>query len=201
MRVADDRDADWVRVTEATLRSLAHLRFATAIVGDEGVAVRGIATDAGAWRTATAKILDALPAGMSFDDKIRIVEPDASEDHLCIVVLDAAVRDRPITFEMNRDDVKSGARPVLDEIVQLASACPALAITIVGHIDSGEREKPEAPLGEARALAVRDYLVAGGISPSRIALQNAGTSAPLVDGRGEFARSANRRVSFRFELP
>ena len=51
-------------------------------------------------------------------------------------------------------------------------------------------------LGERRASAVRDYLVALGIAPNRLATISYGKERPAVLGSNEYAWSQNRRGQF-----
>ena len=49
-------------------------------------------------------------------------------------------------------------------------------------------------LGKRRAKAVRAYLVAGGIDPSRISTKSYGKERPFVQGNDPAAWQANRRA-------
>ena len=88
---------------------------------------------------------------------------------------------------------------MLDEIVQIASDCPATTMTITGHTDASGEESANLRLSEARARAVADYLIARGISVERITVSGAGSSVPLLPGRDAHARRTNRRIDFRFQ--
>jgi peptidoglycan-associated lipoprotein len=52
-------------------------------------------------------------------------------------------------------------------------------------------------LGERRANAVRDYMVANGISAFRIESISYGEERPVAFGSGEESWAANRRVELR----
>ncbi|MEE8502916.1 MAG: OmpA family protein, partial [candidate division NC10 bacterium] len=73
---------------------------------------------------------------------------------------------------------------------------PDVRVTIEGHTD--ERGTPEynRALGDRRATAVRDYLVAGGIDSTRISTLSYGKERPFVLGTDESAWKWNRRGHF-----
>lgn len=70
---------------------------------------------------------------------------------------------------------------------------PDIALVVEGHTDAvGDAGYNEA-LSQRRAAAVRDFLVAGGVEPSRLQVVGRGEREPLTaDGRD----AANRRVQF-----
>ena len=66
--------------------------------------------------------------------------------------------------------------------------------SIEGHADErGTREYNQA-LGERRANAVRDYLVAQGVPTSRLVVTSWGKERPVAQGSNEEAWAQNRRA-------
>jgi peptidoglycan-associated lipoprotein len=66
-------------------------------------------------------------------------------------------------------------------------------ITVEGHCDERGTAEYNLALGEHRAKAVRDYLVAAGIPANRIATISYGEERPFVTGHDEGAWKWNRR--------
>jgi len=69
-------------------------------------------------------------------------------------------------------------------------------ITIEGHCDSRGTKAYNLALGEKRANAARDYLIALGVSASRITTISYGKERPFDTGDNEAAWAKNRRAHF-----
>jgi peptidoglycan-associated lipoprotein len=73
-------------------------------------------------------------------------------------------------------------------------ATPNVRASIEGHCDErGTREYNQA-LGERRANAVRDFLVAQGVPTSRLVVTSWGKERPVAQGSNEEAWAQNRRA-------
>jgi peptidoglycan-associated lipoprotein len=73
-------------------------------------------------------------------------------------------------------------------------ATPNVRASIEGHCDErGTREYNQA-LGERRANAVRDYLVAQGVPTARLVVTSWGKERPVATGSNEEAWAQNRRA-------
>lgn len=72
-------------------------------------------------------------------------------------------------------------------------ANPTLKVLIEGHCDERGTAEYNLGLGERRATAVRDYLVAAGIPAEQIATISYGKERPFVLGHDETAWQWNRR--------
>jgi peptidoglycan-associated lipoprotein len=70
---------------------------------------------------------------------------------------------------------------------------PAVTIVVEGHCDERGTREYNLALGERRAAAVANYLVALGVDPNRIQTISYGKERPAVDGHDETAWSQNRR--------
>lgn len=74
---------------------------------------------------------------------------------------------------------------------------PALScIEVQGHTDDTGDVSHNLELSRARAAAVRQWLVAAGIEPHRLAHRGFGGSQPLASNTNEDGRTQNRRVQF-----
>ncbi len=107
-----------------------------------------------------------------------------------------------IFFATNESTVLPQSFGVLDEVAELLQKNPqVLKVRVDGHTDDVGEEDYNLQLSEARARAVRDYLVSKGVAAERLEHKGFGESKPLVEGTGEDARAKNRRVEFTIVDP
>ncbi len=99
-----------------------------------------------------------------------------------------------ISFDTGRYDIKPNMRPVLDRLASSLNQHPVTTVSIVGHTDSTGTDAINNPLSINRAAAVRDYLVARGVSANRIAIDGRGSRQPIADNSTASGRAMNRRV-------
>jgi peptidoglycan-associated lipoprotein len=71
------------------------------------------------------------------------------------------------------------------------------AVRLEGHTDERGTREYNMALGESRANAVRDYMVANGIATHRIESVSYGEERPIAYGSGESNWSQNRRVELK----
>lgn len=99
-----------------------------------------------------------------------------------------------LAFQPNRSALKPGATAVLDKIVVSLRSLPTAELRIVGHTDGAGMSAANDALSLDRAASTRDWLVARGMSPVRIAVAGRGARDPLASNDDEAGRAANRRV-------
>ena len=97
------------------------------------------------------------------------------------------------SFDVGSYAIKPVMRPVLD---QLAAGLPGqnVDVRIIGHTDSTGTYAINQPLSENRAMSVRNYLIAKGISSSRISTTGVADSQPAASNDTAAGRAQNRRV-------
>ena len=104
----------------------------------------------------------------------------------------ANVGDR-VFFDFDKFDLKPEARDTLDRQAAWLKQYPRVTVTIEGHCDERGTREYNLALGQRRAAAVRDYLVALGVSDSRVDVISYGKERPEVVGSNEAAWAQNRR--------
>ena len=108
--------------------------------------------------------------------------------------IDAVSND--VTFETNGISVKGEFKKQVTALAKLLNENPSLVVTLNGHCDNVGEDNLNNKLSESRAIAVKDYLVAKGVTSSRITTKGYGISKPKMSNDTEKGRNANRRVEF-----
>lgn len=103
-----------------------------------------------------------------------------------------------IYFLFDSTTLSTEARQALDMKAKWMQANPGSTVIIEGHCDNRGTAEYNLALGEARAITVKNYMVALGISANRMEVVSYGEERPLVDGDGETAWARNRRAHFAF---
>ena len=100
----------------------------------------------------------------------------------------------PAFFDFDSFALRDDARSVLDRDARMMRDNMGASVTIEGHCDERGTVEYNQALGERRAQAARDYLVAAGIDGSRIQIISYGKERPFADGHDESAWQQNRRA-------
>ena len=84
-------------------------------------------------------------------------------------------------------ELTSGSRTTLERQAFWLRKYPNQTITIEGHCDERGTREYNLALGERRASAARDYLVAIGVDPARVSTISFGKERPVAFGSDEEA--------------
>ena len=101
-----------------------------------------------------------------------------------------------IFFAFDRSDLNANSRATLEKLASWLTTYQNVTITIEGHCDERGTREYNLALGERRADAARDYLVALGIDGGRLSTISYGKERPAVLGSNEEAWAQNRRDVF-----
>ena len=74
--------------------------------------------------------------------------------------------------------------------------CAKISVGIEGHTDSRGNKRKNKRLSQARANAVRDYLIEQGIDADRLVAKGFGPARPVASNKSKRGRDQNRRVEF-----
>lgn len=98
-------------------------------------------------------------------------------------------------FDSGKAQLKAGSTRALVGALEMIKAHPDKRVLVAGYTDSVGSPQSNLVLSEARAAAVRDWLIeASGLSPTRFAIQGYGDTRPRASNDTDIGRAANRRV-------
>ena len=99
-----------------------------------------------------------------------------------------------VHFDYDSSELTAAARSTLEKQAEWMGA-NNLTISVEGHADERGTREYNLALGERRAVAVKNYLVALGVSTNRLETISYGKERPVAVGNDESAWSQNRRGS------
>ena len=117
----------------------------------------------------------------------RSIVPGSQQD------LEASAGDR-VFFAFDRSDISPEARQIVTRQADWLRRYPNVTVTIEGHCDERGTREYNLALGERRAQAVKNVLVASGISASRMSTISYGKERPAVVGSSDESYAQNRRA-------
>ena len=104
-----------------------------------------------------------------------------------------------IYFDFDKADLKPSAMAILQKKADWLKENPDNYIRIEGHCDERGTSEYNIALGERRANAAAQYLIALGIEGERISTNSYGEEYPASDGHNEEAWAKNRRDEFKLK--
>jgi len=104
---------------------------------------------------------------------------------------------RTILFDTGKSSFKKETQPVLKAMTAIFKEYPNANFSIEGHTDSVGSKSSNQLLSERRANAVRDYLIANGISAERLTAKGFGEDKPIDTNKTAAGRKNNRRVEVK----
>ncbi len=101
-----------------------------------------------------------------------------------------------INFATNSYQLDDVSRSVIDEFISFLKDNPGLKADIQGHTDNVGNDADNMQLSKNRAKTVYDYVLANGISASRVSHHGYGETKPRATNDTEEGRAQNRRTVF-----
>jgi peptidoglycan-associated lipoprotein len=97
-----------------------------------------------------------------------------------------------VFFEFERSDISPEAQQTLQRQAEWLQRYPNVTVTIEGHCDERGTREYNLALGERRANAAKQVLIAAGVPASRVSTISYGKDRPVVPGSTEEAWAQNR---------
>jgi len=112
----------------------------------------------------------------------------------------AAMREKRVHFDFDKSAIKPEYFSIIQAHAKFMADHPELKVTIAGYCDERGSDEYNLALGERRANAAYNALVAEGVSPSRIQTVSYGEAYPLDPAHNEEAWAKNRRATFIYGI-
>ncbi|HKZ07161.1 MAG TPA: peptidoglycan-associated lipoprotein Pal, partial [Methylomirabilota bacterium] len=107
---------------------------------------------------------------------------------------DANLKD--VFFDFDKADIRRADAKNLDAAAAYLKSNPRLLVLVEGHCDERGTAEYNVALGERRAKAAVNYLVAQGIDASRFSMVSYGKERPSCTEKTESCWAKNRRDRF-----
>jgi len=103
---------------------------------------------------------------------------------------------KPIHFDFDKSDIRKADAEILTASARWLNDNRGHLVLIEGHCDERGTSEYNLALGERRARAAMNFLVAQGIAPARMAIVSYGEERPLCRDESEACWAQNRRGMF-----
>ena len=100
-----------------------------------------------------------------------------------------------VYFDFDSSALSASGTAMLGRQAAFLKANPSITVTIEGHADERGTREYNLALGDRRASAVRDYLIAQGINAARVRTVSYGKERPAMAGSNNAAWAKNRRAA------
>jgi peptidoglycan-associated lipoprotein len=130
---------------------------------------------------------DTTGTAMTAPPSAPSIPPGTQED------LVANVGDR-VFFDFNSSSVRDDAQTTLDKQAAWLAKYPNVTLQVAGNCDSRGTEEYNLALGNRRAHAAKEFLVAKGVASSRLNTISYGKDRPTALGDDEQAWAQNRNA-------
>src|SRR6478736_6289513 len=107
-----------------------------------------------------------------------------------------ALKAHIVHFDYDSSAIKSSEQANVEAAANYIKNDPNLALRIEGHCDERGTEGYNDALGERRASALREAVIALGADPNLVVTQSWGEQKPVNPGHDESAYAQNRRGEF-----
>lgn len=155
------------------------------------IAIRGEVANEALRQQVVGKIASSLNPTYTIDNGLAVNGGSAQ------TTLDKTLSGRVVEFESGAATLTPVGRAILDEMSLAIKQVGEPRLQLVGHTDSSGDRLANIGLSLARANAVRDYLVAKGISAKSLSALGAGPDNPVTTNDTAEGRAKNRRIEFR----
>jgi len=160
-----------------------------AVTPTSSVSYTATATGPGGTATDVARVTVNVPPAPPADTK-----PKPSPNVTSAPLFNEAVKD--VYFDYDKAEIRSDMASTLQANAAYLKANPNVRITVEGHCDERGSEEYNLGLGDRRANAVKEFLVAQGIAANRINTVSYGEARPACSQQTESCFEMNRRAHF-----
>ncbi len=147
--------------------------------------------------------LDEMPDPVDYERIENIVKKYIPREVVKEVVVNNEPKDTRrwvlvgVNFNLNSARLKQESYPILFHAVRVLLQNPDMKVEIQGYTDNLGPNSYNLKLSERRSKTVKNYLVAHGVSASRLVVKGYGSKNPIGDNKTASGRAMNRRIEFK----
>lgn len=153
-------------------------------------------TGCSAFKTDAEAIEDTSAAAPTAEAVKEAVANASDADKNKLKEMLAALQGKRVNFEFDKSEVTSEFRDTIKMHAEYLNLDKDARVTVEGHCDERGSREYNLALGERRANAVKNALIAEGVEADRIDVNSFGEDRPLVAESNEEAWAQNRRAEF-----
>ncbi len=185
----------WDTLSARLLYLVAATDSAFASMDEHGIVIRGVTFDGPSYERRLDFLRRALPAGSTIRSDVVITDHAFTLGAMCLRVFSTFANQR-VHFQPASTEIRQASYSLLDRIIEFAYDCRGPRIAITGHSDAAGNESRNLRISRARAQAVADYLINGGVTTGRLIVEGVGSVDPVADNGTVHGRDLNRRIEF-----
>ncbi len=123
-----------------------------------------------------------------------LIDANLTTATLCKESLHSAFNNEKIQFQINTSETMASSNELLTRLYEASHKCKGINLTIAGYTDSQGSADLNLKLSQARATAIKSYLVKRGIAKNLLNTVGYGESKPIADNNTRSGRAKNRRI-------
>ncbi len=154
------------------------------------VDVRGEVPSEAVRQQVIADLNQAAAGAYSVKHALKVVVPEQ-------VLIDQALANRTVEFEPGSSVLTAAGARLLDEMAKALAQFKGRSFELIGHTDGHGARASNLALSQARAEAVKAYLVSKGLSAQNLRTKGMGPDQPIASNTTEDGRARNRRIEFK----
>jgi outer membrane protein OmpA-like peptidoglycan-associated protein len=135
-------------------------------------------------------------------------EPGPADNHGCprklklvVVRKDRIEVKQQVHFRPAKSLILPDSFELLRQVAQVIKDAPHIRVRIEGHTDNVGRLQTNMRVSQARAEAVKAFLVRQGVNPKQLTADGFGPTRPIGSNATRAGKAMNRRVEFRIVEP
>ncbi len=194
---------------ETVIKALPSFVEASGKIADTTIQIDGKVRDKADAERIEALTSMAVPRDFTLEFKAEAVSDAPAQGYVttadeaaiasCQQRFNDLLRVQGIQFDKGKAEIKPESHALLDKLAELVKSCEDMRIEIAGHTDNRGDAARNRTLSEARANAVRAYLIAKGVPGARLVARGYGAEKPVADNRTPAGQARNRRIEFNIE--
>ena len=202
------REGPWLLATSAGLKALSALEHGSIAAIDDKYTINGLAANTFQKKIARQLIATLPPpyvSAQSIDvqtpppaptpEPSPAPTPEEVAQH-CQSDINQIMLGKQVSFASNRTTITSESRTTLLKIAEAVIGCAPPQLIIEGHTDATGPAVKNMNLSEARARAVKTFLIEQGVDDAILISKGLGETNPIATNATASGRSINRRIEF-----